>query len=76
MLIEFESIYGDRIVFGKHLEKNELQNAMEEILKTVDEQDFPSVFCARYRYEEVQRTDTIRTDYVIDLDTHLLIHLK
>jgi len=47
-----------------------------EILKAVGERDFLSVFCARYGYEELQYADTIKVDYVIDLDVHLLIEPK
>lgn len=76
MLIELESVYGAKIMHGKHLERCELQNTIIELLRTVDEQDFPSVFSARYGYEEVPYTDSIRVDYIIDLDTHLLITPK
>lgn len=76
MLIELESVYGDKIIHGKHLERCELQNTLSELLSTVDERDFSSVFCARYGYEEVPYSDTIRVDYVIDLDTHLLLKPK
>ena len=73
MLIEIESVHGNKIIFGKHLDKRELQNAIDELLKTVYERDFPTAFCVRYRYEEVQCTDPVRVDYVIDLDTHLIM---
>ncbi len=76
MLIELESVCGDRIIHGKHLTKVELQNAMNEILKTVKESDFLSVFCARYGYEELPYTDAIQVNYIIDLDIHLLIEPK
>lgn len=76
MLIELESAYGDKLIHGKHLTKCELQCAMNEILKIIDERDFLPVFCARYGYEELQYNNTIRVDYVIDLDTHLLIESK
>ena len=76
MLIKLESAYGDRLIHGKKLTKSELQYAMDEILKSVEERDFLSVFCACYSYEELKYDDTIRVDYVIDLDTHLLITPK
>lgn len=76
MLIELESIYGDKIIHGKHLTRRNLQHALDEILKAVGERDFLSVFCARYGYEELQYADTIKVDYVIDLDVHLLIEPK
>ena len=76
MLIELESVYGDKTIHGKYLNRSELQNALNEILRTVEERDFPSIFCARYGYEEVPHSDSIQVDYVIDLDTHLLIKPK
>ena len=76
MLIELESVYGDKLIHGGHLEREELQNAIKEILQTVTEKDFLSAFCARYGYEELPYTGTTCVDYVIDLDTHLLTKPK
>ena len=73
MLIELESVDGDKLIHGSRLKRNELQNAIKEILQIVSETDFLSVFCARYGYEELPYSSTVRVDYVIDLDTHLLI---
>ena len=73
MLIELESVYGDKLIHGGHLDRTKIQNAIKEILQTVTEKDFLSVFCARYGYEELPYTGTTCVDYVIDLDTHLLI---
>ena len=53
MLIEIESAYGNKLIHGSHLNREELQNALKEILQTVSEKDFPSSFCARYGYEEL-----------------------
>ena len=72
MLIKIESVYGDRMIFGKHLDRNDWQKAMEALLKTVGEADFSSAFCARYGYEEIPYSDSVRVDYVIDTDTHRL----
>ena len=76
MLIEIESTYGDKLIHGSHLDRKELQNALKKILQTVSEEDFLSVFCARYGYEELPYSDTVHVDYTIDLDTHLLIKPK
>ena len=76
MLIELESVYGDKLIHGSHLNGNELQNAIKEILQTVSEKEFFSVFCARYGYEELPYSSAVRVDYIIDLDTHLLIKPK
>ena len=40
MLIEIESIYGNKLIHGSHLDREELQNALKEILQTVSEKDF------------------------------------
>ena len=76
MLIEIESAYGDKLIHGNHLDREELQNALKEILKAVSEKDFPAVFCARYGYEELLYSDAVYVDYTIDLDTHFLIKPK
>ena len=72
MLIEIESVYGDKIIHGRHLSINELKSAMEEILEIVNEKDFTPVFCSRFQYEVIPYSNDIRVDYRIDLDTHLL----
>ena len=72
MLIEIESVYGDKIIHGRHLSINELKSAMEEILEIVNEKDFTPVFCSRFQYEVIPYSNDVRVDYRIDLDTHLL----
>ena len=76
MLIELESVYGDKLIHGGHFEREELQNAINELLQTVTEKDFLFAFCTHYGYEELPYTGTTYVDYVIDLDTHLLIKPK
>lgn len=76
MLIEIESVYGDKIIHGRHLSINELKSAMEEILEIVNEKDFTPVFCSRFQYEVIPYSNDIRVDYRIDLDTHLLFKPK
>ena len=76
MLIELESVYGDKLIHGCHIDRDELQNAIKEILQTVMEKDFLSAFYARYGYEELPYSSTVCVDYTIDLDTHLLIKPK
>ena len=76
MLIELESVYGDKLIHGGHLRREELQNAIKDILQTVTEKDFPTAFCARYGYEELPYTGIDCVDYVIDLDTHLVMKPK
>lgn len=76
MLIGLESVYGDKLIHGSHLDRKQLQNAVIEILQTVTEKEFLCAFCARYGYEELPYSGTVRVDYIIDLDTHLLIRPK
>jgi len=76
LLIELESIYGDKLIHGSHLDRDELQTALKQILQTFTEKDFLSVFCARYGYEDLPYSDTVHVDYTIDLDTHLLVKPK
>ena len=72
MVIEVESVYGDKLIHGRHLERRELEKAFKEILQIIPEKDFLSAFCVRYGYEELLYCDTIRVDYTLDLDTHML----
>ena len=51
MLIEIESVYGDKIIHGRHLDINKLKSAIDEILKTVNEENFVFSFCSRYQYQ-------------------------
>ena len=76
MLIEIDSTYGDKLIYGSHLDREELQYSLKEILQTVSEKDFLSVFCARYGYEELPYSDAVRVDHIFDLDTHLIIKPK
>lgn len=76
MIIEFESVYGDVFVHGKHLEQSEMQMTVKEPLPLVGEQAFASSFCMRYGYELIPDVDNIKVDYTTDLDTHMVIKPK
>ena len=76
MLIEIETVYGDKIIHGRHFEYTELKNVFRNFIATVSEKDFVATFCADYGYEEISYADDIVVDYVIDLDTHMLIKPK
>lgn len=71
MLIEIESVYGDKVLHGKALTLNVLRDCVNTILEQIDEKDFSSAFCARLNYEEISCIDT-DVDYIIDLDTRLV----
>lgn len=70
MVIEIESVYGDKIVFGKAISFPYLKSILNEISADTDESDFPSIFCSRLNYEEMEYLQETIIDYVIDLDTH------
>ncbi|MBE6789478.1 MAG: hypothetical protein E7539_07485 [Ruminococcaceae bacterium] len=76
MLIEIESVYGDKIVHGKHIKQDELKKIVKNLISTVGEENFTTAFCLRYDYQEVACSQDIIIDYVIDLDTHLILKPK
>ena len=61
------------MIHGKCIEKDEIKKALNDILQEVDEKDFSSVFCGRYGYEEIPYTVDIVVDYIIDLDTYVVL---
>lgn len=70
MLIEVESVYGDKLIHGKRMEISEICFHMNRILATTDEKDFVAIFCKRTKYEAVEYDLYANVDYVIDLDIH------
>ena len=73
MFIEIESLHGDKLIEGKQLNINEIEDAIKEILEVTNEENFSSVFCSRFQYKEVAHSNEIHADYTIDLDTHLVV---
>ncbi|MFV0341821.1 MAG: hypothetical protein ACK5JH_02865 [Anaerocolumna sp.] len=45
---------------------------MKEILKITDSEEFTTIFCRMFYYDEYSFSDDVRADFVIDLDTHLV----
>lgn len=76
MIIEIESVDGNLLIHGKRIEQNELQSSTKELLLSIGEQDFVSAFCTRFGYEPIDYDSDIKVDYMIDLDTHLIIKPK
>ena len=76
MIIEIESYTGDMMLWGKKIGERRLQAIVKELLTIVSEDDFPSAFCSRLGYESIPYDETLVADYVIDLDTHLVIRPK
>lgn len=71
MIIEIESYTGDKLLAGKPISFDELQNAVQELLKKYDETQFVSRFCLLMGYQELMDTND-PAEYTIDLDTHMV----
>ena len=76
MLIEIESVYEDAIIHGKSLSRQELQTITKELIAEVGEENFINIFCLRFNYEKITYNSQIRSDYIIDLDTHTIKKLQ
>ena len=80
MIIEVESVHGDTIIHGKNFSESELRTVIKELLSSADEFNFVSIFCMRCGYELLPYDNSVEVDYIvdyiIDLDTHLLIKPK
>jgi len=78
MLIRIESVYGDRVLSGDPLDRQDLQKALDGIMQ-MGNGHLPSVFCARfcalYGYREVQNREKVPADFLMDLDTSLVFAL-
>jgi len=72
MIIEIESVYGDKLLHGKKMTENVLNDIVKQLILLVGERDFISAFCSRYGYEEIPYSHEISVDYTVDLDTHLI----
>jgi len=73
MIIEIESVYGDVILHGKHINESELHSIVNDLLSLVKESEFVSAFCMRYGYEQTPYSNDLKVDFTIDLDTHRLV---
>lgn len=71
MLVEIESIYGNKLLHGKRTRLSEMKSRLKNLFADVDEKDFVPIACARLGFEEIPYDDkTQKVDYVIDLSTH------
>ena len=68
MIIEIESFWGDCLLHGPKTDSMTLQSQMNALLTYTDTKDFVRIFCVRYGYEELPFDETVRVDYVMDLD--------
>lgn len=76
MLIEIGSAWGDVLLHGKKLEREELHSAVKELLAAICEQEFADAFCSRFGYDALPYSEYLHVDHVIDLDTHRVIKPK
>ncbi|WP_157952952.1 hypothetical protein [Limnobaculum parvum] len=72
MLIGIEGINGDVLLSGKVASVGQLKQRMMIVLGEVSENDFVSVFCARYGYDIYTYDQNIKVDYVIDLGASIV----
>jgi hypothetical protein len=72
LLVEIESYWGNKILAGKKCSEKVLRQKMIEALKITESEEFTSVFCRMFQFEEYSNSDDVRVDFVIDLDTRLL----
>lgn len=76
MLIEIESVYGNKLLHGEKNEFSEINLQLQNLLASVNEKDFVPVFCAALNFEELPYDEEQQVDYVIDLDTHKMYKPK
>lgn len=76
MIIEIESVYGDVLLYGTSVCLSQLNKQVIDVLSLVSEKDFVPVFCSRYGYEITSNRADLTTDYVVDLDTHMVYRLS
>ena len=72
MLIRIDSYLGDKLIFGKRCTKKELRKKFDKVIEAVETEEFTTLFCSMFQFEELSIDEDIRVDYVIDLDTHLV----
>jgi hypothetical protein len=76
LLVEIESIWGNKILSGKKCSKIELWQKMNDALKFTGTEEFTAIFCRMFLFEEINFSDNVRVDFIIDLDTHLVFAPK
>lgn len=73
MIVIIESYTGDALISGKVTSAGQLKYRMQMVLKDTSTEDFCSVFCARYQFDILPYDSHIKADYIMDLDTHLVL---
>ena len=70
MIVEIESIYGDSLITGKKCTAGKLREMFSEALNLTDGTNFKAQFCLMYQFDELPFSEDVKSDFVIDLDTH------
>ncbi|MCL2347068.1 MAG: hypothetical protein FWC50_02285 [Planctomycetaceae bacterium] len=70
MLVEIESIFGDRLISGKKCTLKELREKVRGVIKRVEMTggDFTEVFCHLYQFEELPHDNIQTAEYVTILN--------
>lgn len=76
MFVEIESIWGDKLIFGKECAEKELRKKMNRVLELTGSEGFTACFCRMYQFGVYPRLAADKIDFVIDLDTHRVYALK
>ena len=72
MLIRIDSFFGDKLIFGKRCTEKDLREKFNKVIEAVETEEFVTLFCRMFQFEELPVDEDIRVDYIIDLDTHLV----
>jgi hypothetical protein len=70
VIIEIESFWGDCLLHGPKVDYETLQAQVQDLFMFAELKDFLKNFCARFGYEPLLFNETVRVDYVIDLDIY------
>jgi len=70
MLVFIDSYFGDRLISGRKCSLKELQERLRKIIDMSHGEDFTTLFCRVYNFEEFQFDNDFEIDMVIDLDTY------
>ncbi len=71
MIVEIEGYEIEALVSGKKCTGGRLQWQMKKVIGRIeDNRYFVSLFCLLFGYEEIEYSDEIKADYVIDIDIY------
>ena len=72
MLVLIDSYFGNRLISGRKCSLKELRERLKKIIEMSHGEDFTTLFCRVYNFEELPLGDDFEIDMIIDLDTHLV----